>query len=104
MNYIIVNNSTFDDFLQKAKAFAALGHSFSICYVAHVTNPPIPGGWGALRFSGELPSQPIFIAPDVEYRYSPTADAWLANGATTQHSDWVKSFYAYFADARWSDL
>lgn len=103
MKYLIVNNSTFDEFLQKARSIAQMSGSVSIAYVEHADadGKAIPGGWGCVRFLNELPSSVVFLPPDVEYRYFVAQDAWLTNGEPTEYSEWVKTLFEYFLSASW---
>ena len=97
MNYIIVNNSTFDDFSHKVNLIRDQGLTFTTSYVEKVDKPETAtGGWGCLRFVEVLPSQKIFFSPDLEYRYSVEQKTWLADGNTTINSDWVEALHQYF--------
>lgn len=104
MNYIIVRNSSFDDFINTSRA-ALVGQTVSAAYLEHVDQDgkDMPGGWGCLRFTGSLPNSPIFPS-GVEYRYSTDADAWLAGGQQTELSDWVKTLSLYFISSQWGSL
>lgn len=103
MNYIIVNNSTFSEFCQRAQLCANKGYPLALSYVekADVNGVQIPGGWGCLRFAGPLPPDPVFLSPDKEYRYSPEADAWLVDSQQTEYSSWVKTLREYFVSSPW---
>lgn len=98
MNYIIVNNSTLEEFTGRAKYWLTNGLLFTIDYVEHVEDPEIvvPGGWGCFRFSSPLPSSVLFDMPDVEYRYSEEQNAWLANGQLTPYSHIAEGLHTYF--------
>lgn len=106
MNYIIVNNSTFDEFFQMAQAVAQTAGPISISYVEHADadGQAIPGGWGCIKFTNAAPETPVFASPDVEYRYSAEQDAWLHDGAATKYSEWLKTLFQYFLSAPWWDL
>lgn len=97
MKYIIVNNSTFDDFSHKVSLIRAQGMTFTTDYVEKILTPPdITGGWGCLRFADTLPSQKLFVSPDLEYRFSQEQNAWVVDGKKTPNSDWVVALYNYF--------
>lgn len=97
MNYIIVNNSTLSDFVSKIQNLEAQGYQFKFCYVEKITDPPdAVGGWGGLGFYVDLPTQPLFTSPDVEYRYSQELNTWVANGVVTPFSNLVISLHTYF--------
>jgi len=106
VKYLIVNNTTFDAFYQTAQSAAQAAGPLSISYVerADADGKDIPGGWGCIRFQNAMPGSALFNAPDVEYRYSEEQDAWLADGATTQYSEWIKTLFQYFLSALWWDL
>lgn len=106
MNYIIVNNSTFNAFYQRAQVCANSGHPLSLSYLEKGDDRglQIPGGWGCLRFAGPLPPDPVFLPPDKEYRYSPEAGAWLVDGQPTDYSSWVKGLHDYFVSSPWGSL
>jgi hypothetical protein len=97
VNYIIVNNSTFDDFTHKVSLIRAQGLTFTTDYVEKVEKPvTATGGWGCLRFIEALPTQQLFFSPDLEYRYSIAQQMWLADGKKTINSDWVEALHQYF--------
>ena len=98
MNYLIVNNSTLDEFTARVKYWNTRGLFFSVDYVEHVDDPVIqvPGGWGCFRFVYPVPSSVLFQPPDVEYRFSEEQNAWLANGELTPYSGIVAGLHTYF--------
>jgi len=97
MKYVIVNNSTWDEFYNIVKALQSKGYVFTFSYVEHAKDhEEIPGGWGCVRFADILPSEILFPSPDVEYRYSKEKDAWLVDGVFGPYSEWVKTLHAYF--------
>lgn len=98
MYYVIVNNSTLEKYIADTTAWSAKGVVFTGSYVDHVSDPfiDVPGGWGCMRFVYPVPANKLFYPPDVEYRYSPEQDAWLADGELTPYSGVVAGLHTYF--------
>jgi hypothetical protein len=99
-DYIIVNNSTFNEFLARTVSLNTEGYKFTFDYAEKLSNmgATYPGGFGCLRMIGGMPAEKMFLSPDVEYRYSDTQNKWLADGQETNLSKLgvIQTLYEYF--------
>ena len=101
MNYLMVNNPDWPDFDARIQTLQGEGYTFSPAYIVKITDEDgtvYPGGYGCLKFADTVPTEVLFPAPDVEFRYSDDTQEWVPNGETTLSQTLLVGLYNYFRE------